>query len=130
MVTWTGGSPSNEYNEYRERQRERDLLVVVYVTSYDVSSDPTVTEGENMKMLQKSPWNKMGGRKDKDDQDLVGASEGLQRADVYHGSKGSVSVSFKSDRWWGCVAGGISVWVWRTSEPKTNVTMMEKSEIT
>ncbi len=40
------GTPSNEY--LVERARAHDVLVVSYVSSYDVSINPTVTEGERM----------------------------------------------------------------------------------
>jgi hypothetical protein len=40
------GAPSKEY---MERERAHDLLVASYVTSYDVSSNPTVVEGETVK---------------------------------------------------------------------------------
>ena len=39
------GAPSKEY---KERERGRDLLVVSYVASYDVSRNPSVVEGERM----------------------------------------------------------------------------------
>jgi hypothetical protein len=39
------GSPSKEYVE---SVRTHDLLVVSYVTLHDVSSNPTVVEGESM----------------------------------------------------------------------------------
>jgi hypothetical protein len=34
--------------------RARDLLVASYVSSYDVSSNPTMTEGESMKSVKKN----------------------------------------------------------------------------
>ena len=37
-----------------ERVRARDLLVVSYVSSYDDSNNPTVTEGENMQSVKKN----------------------------------------------------------------------------
>ena len=43
------GAPSKEY---KERERARDLLVASYVSSYDVSSHPTVAEGENMQSVK------------------------------------------------------------------------------
>ena len=36
------------FKEYLVRVGARDLLVVSYVSSYDVSSNPTVTKGERM----------------------------------------------------------------------------------
>ena len=45
------GAPSKEY---LERVRPRDLLVVSYVSSYDVSSNPTVAEGESMQSVKKN----------------------------------------------------------------------------
>jgi hypothetical protein len=36
-----------------ERVRPHDLLVVSYVSSYDVSSNPTVVEGESMQSVKK-----------------------------------------------------------------------------
>ncbi len=41
----TRGAPSKEY---KERERARDLLVASYVASYDVSSNPSVVEGESI----------------------------------------------------------------------------------
>jgi hypothetical protein len=43
------GAPSKEY---KERERARDLLVASYVSSYDVSRNPTVTEGEMMQSVK------------------------------------------------------------------------------
>jgi hypothetical protein len=43
------GAPSKEY---KERERARDLLVAFYVSSYDVSSNPSVVEGENMQSVK------------------------------------------------------------------------------
>jgi hypothetical protein len=40
--------------EYVERVRARDLLVVSYVSSYDVSSNPTVVEGESIQSVKKN----------------------------------------------------------------------------
>ena len=45
------GTPSKEY---KERERARDLLVASYVSSCDVSSHPTVVEGENMQSVKKN----------------------------------------------------------------------------
>jgi hypothetical protein len=45
------GAPSKEY---KERERARDLLVASYVSSCDVSSHPTVVEGENMQSVKKN----------------------------------------------------------------------------
>ncbi len=45
------GAPSKEY---LERLRARDLLVASYVSSYDVSSNPTVTEGESIQSVKKN----------------------------------------------------------------------------
>ncbi len=44
------GAPSKEY---LERVRARDLLVASYVASYDVSSNPTVAEGDSMQSVKK-----------------------------------------------------------------------------
>jgi hypothetical protein len=44
------GEPSKEY---LERVRSNDLLVASYVSSYDVSNNPTVTEGENIQSVKK-----------------------------------------------------------------------------
>ena len=44
------GAPSKEY---LERVRARELLVASYVSSYDVSSNPTVEEGENIQSVKK-----------------------------------------------------------------------------
>jgi hypothetical protein len=43
------GEPSKEY---KERERSRDLLVASYVSSYDVSSNPSVVEGESMQSVK------------------------------------------------------------------------------
>ena len=43
------GSPSKEY---WKRVRARDVLVDSYVVSYDVVSNPTVTEGEVMQTVK------------------------------------------------------------------------------
>jgi hypothetical protein len=43
------GPPSKEY---KERERAHDLLVASYVSSYDVSSNFTVVEGENMQSVK------------------------------------------------------------------------------
>jgi hypothetical protein len=40
--------------EYKEREKARDLLVVSYVSSYDVSSNPSVVEGESMQSVKKN----------------------------------------------------------------------------
>ena len=45
------GVPSKEY---KERERARDLLVASYVASYDVSSNPSVVEGESMQSVKKN----------------------------------------------------------------------------
>ena len=45
------GAPSKEY---LERVRARDLLVTSYVVSYDVSSNPTVVEGESIESVKKN----------------------------------------------------------------------------
>ena len=45
------GAPSKEY---LERVRARELLVASYVSSYDVSSNPTVTEGESIQSVKKN----------------------------------------------------------------------------
>ena len=45
------GTPSKEYSE---GVRTRDLLVSSYVSSYDVSSNPTVVEGEIMESVKKN----------------------------------------------------------------------------
>ena len=45
------GAPSKEY---KERERARDLLVASYVASYDVSSNPSVVEGESMQSVKKN----------------------------------------------------------------------------
>ena len=37
-----------------ERVPARELLVVSYVSSYDVSSNPTVAEGESMQSVKKN----------------------------------------------------------------------------
>ena len=43
------GSPSKEY---LERVRSHNVLVVSHVSSYDVSNNPTVTEGESMQSVK------------------------------------------------------------------------------
>jgi hypothetical protein len=43
------GAPSKEY---LERVRARDLLVASYVASYDVSINPTLTEGKSMQSVK------------------------------------------------------------------------------
>jgi hypothetical protein len=40
--------------EYKERERARDVLVASYVSSYDVSSNPSVMEGESMQSVKKN----------------------------------------------------------------------------
>jgi hypothetical protein len=45
----TRGAPSKEC---KERERARDLLVASYVSSYDVSSNPSVVEGESMQSVK------------------------------------------------------------------------------
>ena len=45
------GKPSKEY---LERVRARDLLVFSYVSSYDVSNNPTVVEGESIQSVRSS----------------------------------------------------------------------------
>jgi hypothetical protein len=45
------GAPSKEY---LERVRARDLLVVSYVSSYDVSNNPTMPECESMQSVKKN----------------------------------------------------------------------------
>ena len=39
---------------YKERERARDVLVASYVSSYDVSSNPSVVEGESMQSVKKN----------------------------------------------------------------------------
>jgi hypothetical protein len=43
------GEPSREY---KERARTRDLLVALYVASYDISRNSSVVEGENMQSVK------------------------------------------------------------------------------
>jgi hypothetical protein len=43
------GAPSKEY---KERERTHDLLVVSYVSSYDVSSNPSVGDGESIQSVK------------------------------------------------------------------------------
>lgn len=45
------GAPSKEY---LERVRARELLVASYVSSYDVSRNPTVAEGESIQSVKKN----------------------------------------------------------------------------
>ena len=45
------GAPTKEY---KERERARDVLVASYVASYDVSSNPSVVEGESMQSVKKN----------------------------------------------------------------------------
>ena len=40
--------------EYKEREQSHDLLVASYVSSYDVSSNPTVSEDESMQSVKKN----------------------------------------------------------------------------
>ncbi len=48
-----GDSPRGEHSkEYKERERTHDVLVVSYVSSYDVSRNPTVTEGESIQSVK------------------------------------------------------------------------------
>jgi hypothetical protein len=43
------GEPSKEY---KERKRTRDLLIGLYVSSCDVSSNPSVVEGESIQSVK------------------------------------------------------------------------------
>jgi hypothetical protein len=45
------GAPSKKY---KERERARDVLVASYVSSYDVSSNSSVVEGESMQSVKKN----------------------------------------------------------------------------
>ena len=50
------GTPSNEYLE-RVREHHWDLLVSSYVSSYDVSRNPSVVEGESIQSVKKKRHN-------------------------------------------------------------------------
>ncbi len=69
------GTPSKEY---KERERPHDVMVSSYVSSYDVSNNPRVVEGESIQSVKKNRhtlvdqwWHYSSGR----GQDLCVANE-------------------------------------------------------